>query len=278
MSAWLCPISERAGRVFHLDDGSKRKVSVESYAELVKNGRLSEDEVWGVSTNFLTAKTGDEVFIYTGDQDLGIIGYAKILKVDCTNPAFHLAFDLKKCEALLDTPIPASLVRKWVLPRRAVANLIRHLPKLNSLLPWKGGRRRKEAERTMPRSLGAGFGVDHERNKKVELAAIRAVTDHYCDKGWSVDPTYQIKRLGFDLLCSKGLKVKKVEVKGICGGSVCFMMTAGERKTSKDKDFVLHVVCNALSKQPSIRTWSGQQLEGAFAFTEIQYQARLRKV
>src|ERR1017187_543405 len=275
MSTWLYPISKRAGRVFDLDDGSTRKVSVESYTELVKSGRLSEDEVWTVSANFLTAQVDEEVFIYTGDKDLGIIGYATILDVDRTDHAFHLAFDLKKCEALLETlPIPASLVREWVLPRRAVVDLTPHLSKLNSLLPWKGGKKHKEAEKAAI-VLGAGFGVDHKRNKEVEEAAIRAVTDYYRSKGWDVDPTYQTKRLGFDLLCSKGSKVKKAEVKGIFGENVSFVMTAGERRVSKDKDFVLHVVCNALSK-PTIKTWTGQEMEKRFAFTEINYLASLK--
>jgi hypothetical protein len=96
------------------------------------------------------------------------------------------------------------------------------------------------------------------------------------DKWWSVNPTYQTKRLGFDLLCSKGSKVKKVEVKGISGGNVCFIMTAGERKNSKNKDFVLHVVCNALSKHPIIKGWTGQQMEKNFAFAEINYLASLK--
>ncbi len=275
MATWLYPISKRAGREFSLDDGTRLKVSMDNYAKLVKNGRLSEDKFWNVSANFRTAKIGEEVFIYTGDQDLGIIGYAKILEVDCTRPAFRLEFDLKKCGALLDAPIPASLVREWVFPRRAVTELTAHLPKLNSLLPWKGGQIRKEVEQITKKTFGAGFGVDHERNKKVELAAIQAVTNYYCNKGWSVDPTYQTKRLGFDLLCSKGSKIKKVEVKGIFGGNVCFIMTSGERKTSKDKDFVLHVVCNALSK-PTIKTWNGQQMEKNFAFAEINYLASLK--
>jgi hypothetical protein len=275
MAAWLYPISARSGREFSLNGGTRLKVSVDNYIKLVRNGRLGEDARWHVSAGFRTAKSGEEVFVYTGDQHLGIIGYARILKVDRIKHVFYLEFDLEKCEALLEASIPASLIREWVFPRKAATEITPHLSKLDSLLPWKAGWNRQNAEETATKAAGAGFGVDHEHNKKVELAAIRAVTNYYCNMGWSVDPTYQTKRLGFDLLCSKGSTVKKVEVKGIFGSNVCFIMTAGERKTSKDKDFLLHVVCNALSK-PTIKTWTGQEMEKDFAFVGINYLASLK--
>ncbi len=250
-------------------------MSVESYAELVKNGRLREDKLWGVSTNFLTAQAGDDLFIYTGDQNLGIVGYAKILKVNRAKRKFHLAFDLKKCAALLETPVPASLVRKWVSPLRgAVAALTPHLPKLNSLLPWKRRSETKEVQRLSPRGVGAGFG-DAAENRKVERAAVQTVTAIYRKTGWKVESVEQ-ERLGFDLLCSKGMRVEKVEVKGVSGGGVSFFITRRERQTAKDKDFVLYVVSNALSKRPTVRTWTGEQVEKAFTFTEVQFQATLR--
>src|SRR5208283_5092852 len=106
------------------------------YTKLVKNGRLGEDEMWGVSANFRTAQADDEVFIYTGDQNLGIIGYATISEVKMgRDPMFNLRFDLKKCADLLAAPVPAPVVRKWLWPRRAVENLTPHLPKLKKFLP-----------------------------------------------------------------------------------------------------------------------------------------------
>lgn len=136
--------------MFCLDDGTRLKVSVDSYAKLVKNGRLGEDELWEVSTNFRTAQVDDEVFIYTGDQNLGIIGYAKISKVKRKkNPAFHLRFDLKKCAALLAAPIPAPVVRKWLWPRRTVENLTPHLAKLRRVLPWTISAMEQKQEQTI---------------------------------------------------------------------------------------------------------------------------------
>ncbi len=137
MKTWLYPISKRAGAFFHLDDGTRWKVSAENYEKLVENGRLGEDEEWTVSKNFRNAQTGDEVFIYTGDEDRGIIGYARILaiKSGANGHVFHLNFDLGKCAVLLANPIPAPLVRTWVKPLRgAVENLTPYLPKLRELL------------------------------------------------------------------------------------------------------------------------------------------------
>jgi len=274
MATWLYPISKRAGRDFCLDDGTRCKVSFDNYTKLVRDGLLGKDEEWSVSANFQKARTGEEVYIYTGDEDRGIIVYAKIREVDRLDRVFHLEFDLKKCKALLAEPIPASHVRQWVLPRRAVVNLTPHLSKLNSLLPWKG-LVRNESEQNTQTTGGAGFGVDLERNKEVEIAAIKAATRYYRKKGWSVDPTYQTKGLGFDLLCSKGSLEEKVEVKGIFGQDVRFVMTAGERKMSKDQSFVLLVVCNALSK-PLIKTWTAKEMEKYFEFAEISYVVSLK--
>jgi hypothetical protein len=277
MAAWLYPISKRSDRRFSLDDGTTIKVSFENYAKLVEDGRLREDDWWGVSKNFRTADEGDDVFIYTGDKDVGIVGYARILKIEREiEPAFHLEFDLEKCEALLATPVPAPIVRKWILPRSAVVDLTPHLAELNPLLPWKRGHESEFVR--MPSTVstlnGAGFG-DAKQNKKVEEAAIRAVRVFYQKQGWKVISVEQ-QRIGYDLHCRKGSRMKIVEVKGTSGNLVSFIITAGERRTARHKDFVLKVVCNALSKQPSIRTWSGQQMERSFAFAEISYIASLK--
>jgi hypothetical protein len=150
MSTWLYPIAKRGGREFWLDDGTRLEVSVDNYAKLVKNGRLGEDELWGVATNFLNAQPDEEVFIYTGDQNLGIIGYAKIVKVELgKNPAFHLRFDLKKCASLLAAPVPAPIVRKWLRPRKTVENLTPHLSKLRQVLPWKISAAEQKREQTI---------------------------------------------------------------------------------------------------------------------------------
>src|SRR5947209_11019421 len=79
---WLYPISSGADRSFTLADGKSIPVTVDSYRTLLENGRLVEDRYWYISQNWSNIHIGDEVFIYTGDQDLGIIGYATVGAVE----------------------------------------------------------------------------------------------------------------------------------------------------------------------------------------------------
>ena len=137
---WLYPISKKAERVFELDHGRKVSVSLQSYRELVQKGELTQDEWWYITQNWRWIEIGDEVFIYTGDEDCGIIGYAIVKDVEKTEPGdwyLHMDFDLGKCRALLRSPVPAPVVRKWVhYPRRTVINFERYEEELQKHLPW----------------------------------------------------------------------------------------------------------------------------------------------
>ena len=154
-------------------------------------------------------------------------------------------------------------------PRNAVVDFTPHISKLNLRLPWTESR-----QKALPNVLtdanhpaGAGVGANHEQNKKVEKAAIRVVTVFYEAQGWRVESKESEGR-GFDLLCTKGSETKKVEVKGIRGNSVSFVITRGERiAAGRHGDFVLNVVCNALSKKRVIKTWTGRQMEANFDFS-----------
>jgi hypothetical protein len=274
MAAWLYPISERGNKKFVLDDGTELPVCIDTYRMLVENRRLSEDEVWYLSSNFLRVEAGDEFFIYTGDQDLGIIGYAIVEKVDRDEPAAHLRFDLKKCAALIETPVPAVTVRKWVWPRCAVVSLAKHSSELERLLPWTAKRVLTNARTDQFHTGGGGFG-DPESNKKVELAAVRFVTARFRREGWEVHDR-QTQKLGYDLLCVKGENVEKVEVKGVKGGEPSFILTAAELRTANDPKFVVYVVLNALSRKPVIKRWSGREMKRDFTFTPMQLQAVLK--
>ena len=69
---WLYPISAGADRSFTLADGQSIPVTVDSYRTLLDNGRIVEDRYWNISQNWNNIQIGDEVFIYTGDENLGI--------------------------------------------------------------------------------------------------------------------------------------------------------------------------------------------------------------
>ncbi len=73
---WLYPISAGEGHTFDLADGQRIPVSADSFRELVEDGRIVEDRYWYISQHWRNVEIGDELFIYTGDRNLGIIGYA----------------------------------------------------------------------------------------------------------------------------------------------------------------------------------------------------------
>lgn len=141
MSLWLYPIAESAERYFILKDGSTVYVSVASYKKLVKNRKLAEDEWWYIVQNFNKVKVDDEIYIYTGDEGLGIIGYAVVKGKrghDRNTWQLHLNIDLDKCSMLIQKPIPPIIVRPWILPSRikTVNNLDSFRYELEALLPW----------------------------------------------------------------------------------------------------------------------------------------------
>lgn len=114
-------------------------MSIANYEKLLKTGELTQDKWWGISQNWKNVRPNDEVFIYTGDDDLGIIGYGTILGVEWRGDCWciKLSLDITKSRHLLKKPIPAKTVRQWVhYPRRNLTNLARYKTQLIRLLPW----------------------------------------------------------------------------------------------------------------------------------------------
>jgi hypothetical protein len=137
---WLYSISQRSGRNFELRDGTEVPVSSTSYTTLLQNGRLAEDDMWYIEHNWKNIEKGDDVFIYTGDEDVGIIGYATVEEVKPPPPEWHIQIklNLKKSRLLRAEPIRAAKVREWVhFPRKNVNSLERHTTALYRLVPWK---------------------------------------------------------------------------------------------------------------------------------------------
>lgn len=132
----------------------------------------------------------------------------------------------------------------------------------DSLLPTQAG-----AE-----SVGAGFGAV-ESNAQVERAAVKAVTDKYIADGWSVQ-SVESARCGFDLLCQRGTEEENVEVKGVSGGRLQFIITVGEVEEARSNPkFVLFVVTEATSVQPRLYRFSGLELQQQFSLFPLQYRA-----
>jgi hypothetical protein len=131
----LYAISARTRRDFNLNDGTTVPVNLASYGRLIHEGRIAEDERWYVFRNFRRAVPGDEVFVYSSDENAGIIGYAIIAEVEPpsgNDKAYVvLNFDSTRSARLFDErPIPATEVRTWF---SSVAKLRSNLIELTEL-------------------------------------------------------------------------------------------------------------------------------------------------
>lgn len=123
--------------------------------------------------------------------------------------------------------------------------------------------------------IGAGFGSP-ETNRQVEQAAISFVTKDYESRGWMVQ-SVEAGRRGFDLLCTKDALEEHVEVKGIQGEMVSFIVTAGEfRQAQSDNCFVLCVVTSALSDHPRLFRYSAKDFFKWFDLAPLTFRATLR--
>jgi hypothetical protein len=119
---------------------------------------------------------------------------------------------------------------------------------------------------------GAGFG-DAAENKLVESKAVQAVTKDYQDDGWTVR-SVERDECGFDLVCSKEGLVENVEVKGVKGKAICFIITEGEvQQAQTNPKFFLVVVTSALSATPKLSKYSGAEFLQKFDRSPIAYRA-----
>lgn len=85
-------------------------------------------------------------------------------------------------------------------------------------------------------------------------------------------------KCGFDLECSKDGVVEQVEVKGVRGDGLCFVITAGEVKQAHTNlSFFLIVVTSALTASPTLTKFSGAEFVKRFDLAAIQYRAALKQ-
>ena len=127
--------------------------------------------------------------------------------------------------------------------------------------------------RKASRRQGGGYG-DPEKNRCVERAAIRHVTRNLRGKGYRVR-SRETEKLGYDLEAIRGASVLHVEVKGVAGHLVEFLITRNEfEKARCDSNYKLHVVTRALSSSPREHAHSGSDLRRLFSFEPTAYRAK----
>ena len=124
--------------------------------------------------------------------------------------------------------------------------------------------------------IAAGFG-DPAKNKEVERAAVEHVMGLLTGEGWQVK-SVEDEKCGYDLQCVRPGSERHVEVKGIGGSMVGFIITQGELgRARNDPEFALYAVTEARSERRKAHPYTGSEMENAFDFRPLQYFARLKR-
>lgn len=111
-----------------------------------------------------------------------------------------------------------------------------------------------------PKRKGGAFG-DPLTNARTERASVDAAIAQLESEGWSVR-SVESERQGFDLDAHKGPKRRHVEVKGVSGPDVRFIITPNELRVAEhDPHFELWCVTNALDpRSRAIHRFTGPEL------------------
>jgi hypothetical protein len=119
---------------------------------------------------------------------------------------------------------------------------------------------------------GGGFG-DAETNAIVERAAVRKATHVLKRRGFRVR-SRESERIGYDLDATRGRTELHVEVKGVSGDGMQFLITKAElAKAESDSLFRLMVVTRALTRNASVHEFRGRSLQHRFVLTPVSYFA-----
>jgi predicted GNAT family acetyltransferase len=137
---WLYPFSKRGGDeegyYWPSTDGQKEPVSLRGYERLIRSRSLLSSN-WVLTTNYRRVRSGDYLYVYTGDEDAGIVGFGVIRRVG--EPLFyrHAKVDVRidftvSADLLRKRPIDAAVVRAWLHDqKRAVENVTRFAQQLD---------------------------------------------------------------------------------------------------------------------------------------------------
>jgi Domain of unknown function (DUF3883) len=147
-----------------------------------------------------------------------------------------------------------------------------------ALLVACGAKYRPRARAGASRRPGRGGGYgDPDTNKQVEEAAINLVRRAYEQDGWTV-VSVESQNLGYDLRATRKGREEHLEVKGTRGPEPAFILTAGElRRLQADPTVRLCVVTAALSRSPTLRSWSPAEVRHVFELSPVSYRAKRRR-
>lgn len=119
--------------------------------------------------------------------------------------------------------------------------------------------------------VSGGIFGNAENNKSVEVAAIAYARRWYVNLGWYVESVESLN-CGFDLLCTKDEEILNVEVKGISGNEIKFILTKNEYKEAqKNPNFLLFLVTSANLDSAIHIIIPPKELLSGYSFTPLEY-------
>lgn len=144
MSDWLYPLSAASGRWFADATGYRYpNTSFTSFTAMMR--KPSRDDWWYLATNFRNVKIGDRIWCYYGaaDGNLGVVGVALVQDLVHDEAAgthdIHLDWMITATRRLMEAPLPAADVRRFIArPRAAVQALDPHPKLVRQLLKAAG--------------------------------------------------------------------------------------------------------------------------------------------
>jgi hypothetical protein len=233
--------------------------------------------VW--SAPKLTAK-GDTVLFYVERPISAIVAAGKALSN--ARPGTHKWYEARVGQVRwLDSPIRLPELRR-LFPDWAWLRSVNMFAYVSEDRARALRSRVKAGEAGTPdlpegRHGGGGFG-DAETNAWVAKAAVRRVTGLLRRRGYTVR-SRETENLGYDLDAVKGARTElHVEVKGVTGSEVRFVITAGEVKRARsDPAFRLMVVTEATRpSRARVHEYLGRDLKRRFVLKTVSYLARLK--
>ncbi|MFZ1731277.1 MAG: hypothetical protein WBQ23_09615 [Bacteroidota bacterium] len=119
--------------------------------------------------------------------------------------------------------------------------------------------------------------ADEETNRRVQDAATDFVVGAFEEKGWTIIPMDDPEE-GYDLQCTVGDDHLHVVVRGNANDALEFMLTELEyARAERDGHFALCIVSGALSGNPSLTTFSGDDLYDLFDARPLKWAFRFRE-
>jgi hypothetical protein len=224
-------------------------------------------------------RPGDTVLFYVEEPVSAIVAIGKALSN--TRPTGRKWYEAKVGQVrLLDSPVKLAELRKmfpnWPWVKRM--NMFAYVsPERAKALLKRCSSQPLESKRALVRGGGGGGFGDAKTNPLVEKAAIRTVTQRLKHEGWQVTSVERESR-GYDLLATRKRGAKlHVEVKGISGEAVQFIMTRNEVETAEtDPRFRLMVVTRARTRSAQLRDYHGKELRRRFKLKPLSYSVALK--